>query len=1079
MSFLDQWRAQIPSTVSHMLSQFTQETIVSCEVTATATLWPIHTQIKNSDAQAIDAIGQIIPSQRGAILRLVASWPDAILDAVEVTREAISEQVVAEALLQIIHFFQADAIFMQQFQIPPNQTVFYGEVKAALINTGAMTIGQLHLHLPDNPEAQEQERIRQGCGLLQTLPTDFIPEPRKELPKGSRTHLQPERNRYFLGRNYYLLTLASHFKQGGITTIATGIGGVGKSTLASEFVYRYGRYFAGGVFWLNFADRNGIDGEIAACGGSEGMQLFSESDELSLEGRCARVKAAWSSSIPRLLIFDNWDQLSKTQSTQLLKRYLPQGSGCRVLITSRNSQWPPDLKLHTFVLGVLEPEESIALLRRYRSDISETDAKAIAETLGHLPLALTLAGRFLETYQGSDFGVPARYLSDLQQYLIDHPGFEGEEASGDVVQDRQALGVKASFRISFQHLEREKPVDALAIMALARASYFAPTVPIPEQLLRDSFAQRETTDISQAIKQADAIKRLLEVGFVEAAETGGVRMHRLIAEYAQQTIEDPEAQAQVEQVVIVHTHRLVNQGRPAQLLPLMPHVRHCYQARQGLDDLRRGELALALGRAEQEQINYRGAEPLFLQALTIRTEQLGITHPDTATTLTNLALLYRAQGRYTEAEPLFLQALTIHQEQLGITHPSTATSLNNLAELYRAQGRYTEAEPLYLQALEITQEQLGSTHPHTATSLNNLAALYQSQGRYTEAEPLYLQALEITQEQLGSTHPHTATSLTNLAALYEAQGRYGEAELLLQQALEIHKEQLGITHPDTAQSLNNLAYLYESQGRYTEAEPLYLQALEIRTEQLGITHPDTAQSLNNLAALYQSQGRYTEAEPLYLQAREITQEQLGITHPHTASSLNNLAALYRAQGRYTEAEPLYLQALEIRTEQLGSTHPHTASSLNNLALLYQSQGRYTEAEPLYLQALEIRTEQLGITHPDTASSLNNLALLYESQGRYTEAEPLYLQALEIRTEQLGITHLYTASSLNNLAGLYGSQRRYGEAESLFQQALEICEKILPSDHPTTQIIRNNLAKVQKKQLKPSFLRTLQNLFKKN
>jgi hypothetical protein len=33
-------------------------------------------------------------------------------------------------------------------------------------------------------------------------------------------------------------------------------------------------------------------------------------------------------------------------------------------------------------------------------------------------------------------------------------------------------------------------------------------------------------------------------------------------------------------------------------------------------------------------------------------------------------------------------------QQLGLEHPTTATSLNNLAELYRAQGRYGEAVAL-------------------------------------------------------------------------------------------------------------------------------------------------------------------------------------------------------------------------------------------------------------------------------------------------------------------------------------------------------------------------------------------------
>jgi tetratricopeptide (TPR) repeat protein len=57
-------------------------------------------------------------------------------------------------------------------------------------------------------------------------------------------------------------------------------------------------------------------------------------------------------------------------------------------------------------------------------------------------------------------------------------------------------------------------------------------------------------------------------------------------------------------------------------------------------------------------------------------------------------LLYYHQGRYEEAEPLLQRALDIVEKVRGPEHPNTATSLNNLAELYYAQGRYEEAERL-------------------------------------------------------------------------------------------------------------------------------------------------------------------------------------------------------------------------------------------------------------------------------------------------------------------------------------------------------------------------------------------------
>jgi len=56
-------------------------------------------------------------------------------------------------------------------------------------------------------------------------------------------------------------------------------------------------------------------------------------------------------------------------------------------------------------------------------------------------------------------------------------------------------------------------------------------------------------------------------------------------------------------------------------------------------------------------------------------------------------------GRYNDAIPLSERALAIHEAQLGADHPFTATSLNNLAGLYRSMGRYGEAEPQYQRAL--------------------------------------------------------------------------------------------------------------------------------------------------------------------------------------------------------------------------------------------------------------------------------------------------------------------------------------------------------------------------------------------
>jgi tetratricopeptide (TPR) repeat protein len=248
-------------------------------------------------------------------------------------------------------------------------------------------------------------------------------------------------------------------------------------------------------------------------------------------------------------------------------------------------------------------------------------------------------------------------------------------------------------------------------------------------------------------------------------------------------------------------------------------------------------------------------------------------------------------GKYEEGEQYAKTALEIRENQLGKDHPYVASSLNNLANLYKAQGRYNEAEPLYVKSLEIRAHQLDKNSQYVSASLNNLAKLYREQKRYSEAEPLYLESLASKRHQLGSDHPSVALSLNGLAGLYREQGLYSKAEPIYLESLAIRVQKLGKDHPDVATSLNSLARLYREQGRYNEAEPLIMRSLEIREHQLGKNHPKVALSLNNLAYLRQAQGNYVEAKILWQQALKIWQTTLGFEHPHTRNGLRALALL--------------------------------------------------------------------------------------------------------------------------------------------------------------------------------------------
>jgi hypothetical protein len=264
-----------------------------------------------------------------------------------------------------------------------------------------LAVYQALVELAPTPDAPA--RLAEAQALLTSMPMETLPE-RGALPSGSRMPLAL--NPLFVGRGDELLAVARALR-GGDTTVAlgqvvasTGLGGLGKTQLAVELVHRCGRFFAGGVFWLSFASADEIPLQVAACAAPE-------FDGLSLEQRVQRVKDAWQTAEPRLLVFDNCEEEA------LLDLWRPPSGGCRVLVTSRRSEWSPTLGVAALALDLLPRPDSIELLRRYRPDLApdHPGLDALAAELGDLPLALHLAGSYLHAY-GAEVSLDG-YLAEL------------------------------------------------------------------------------------------------------------------------------------------------------------------------------------------------------------------------------------------------------------------------------------------------------------------------------------------------------------------------------------------------------------------------------------------------------------------------------------------------------------------------------------------------------------------------------------------------------------------------------------------------------------------------------------------
>jgi tetratricopeptide (TPR) repeat protein len=128
--------------------------------------------------------------------------------------------------------------------------------------------------------------------------------------------------------------------------------------------------------------------------------------------------------------------------------------------------------------------------------------------------------------------------------------------------------------------------------------------------------------------------------------------------------------------------------------------------------------------------------PLLSRALAINRKLLGDEHPETATTLANLAGLYLDAGRSSEALAAASHALTALENALGPDHPRIASAASMLAFCWRAKGDRARAEKLYRRALAIDEKSYGPAHPDTLNDIRTLAEFLRKAGRIREASEL-------------------------------------------------------------------------------------------------------------------------------------------------------------------------------------------------------------------------------------------------------------------------------------------------------------------------------------------------------
>jgi tetratricopeptide (TPR) repeat protein len=561
-----------------------------------------------------------------------------------------------------------------------------------------------------------------------------------------------------------------------------------------------------------------------------------------------------------------------TPQTEARLDYIPRCDHGRVLVTSRSKDTAQELVYWKDVINVepMEEEQALALLcKKLDALYTEQDAPRLARELDFMPLALAQAAAYVCQSDGR---------CSIAQYLVKLEQCDKSDASvldlneRDLRRDREANNsIMLTWQISFNHIRevRQSAADLLALMS------FFDRQAIPEALLQEKGSgQAEGQDEGSTVDG--------KAGERSGEDTGGSALGERNAEGPVDKAEEHE-----KDIVVLRNYNLVSCTTDRTTLEMHRLVQ--LATKKWLKAARQFDRWSAQYISNLEEAfptsafdNWAVCQVLFPHAVAaLHTEVTGRkTILQQASFLLRSGQYASAAGLYTDAEEMEERSLEARRNMLGEGHPDTLTSMHNLAMTYSKRGQWDKAEKLQVEVIKKWKKVLGEGHPDTLTSMNNLAMTYLEGGRWDKAEKLQVEVMEKSKKVFGEGHPSTLTSMNNLAMTYSRRGRWDKAEKLQVEVMEKSKKVFGEGHPSTLTSMNNLATTYSRRGRWGKAEKLQLKVMEKSKEVLGEGHPDMLLSIVNLAFIFRALGRRQSALDLMSTCVDKSAVALGVDHPH-------------------------------------------------------------------------------------------------------------------------------------------------------------------------------------------------------
>ncbi len=794
----------------------------------------------------------------------------------------------------------------------------------------------------------------------------------------------PMRNTSFVGRQALLRAveeqLAAQDTAAVLPNALHGLGGVGKSQLALEYIYTHQRDYRI-ICWIP-AERESL---ILAALSSLASQLG-----VAPAGQDSLGAAAANTAVPAVLEalrtgtpYDNWLLVfDNAEDIEAVRGYFPHNGPGKVIVTSRNRGW--ERVATSLPVNVFERDESIELLQKRAKDLPREDAHRLAEALGDLPLAVEQSGAWL--------GVTGMEVDEYLDLLA--------QRSPEILEIEQSpdypVSVAAAWDISLERIRENNPG---ARQLLDICASMAPE-PIPRSILRSSRGVNITPEIDpmlrEPIKLNRAIRDLSQFSLIKVdPRAGTLQMHRLLQTVLLAKLSEEERERMRDAA-----HQLLSAANRGPFgssqewrdyQALLPHVL-ASQAVTSTDPYVRDlvydtmwflyywgdhEGAASFGRqAWSAWLAASGEEDIYVIRMT-----------------KGLAFLLRQVGQISESIPLTEKALEVSR-RVQVEPEELIDSLCEMSDARRYQGRFQEGRDLGKEATELARSLFGPEDQAALRGAHSWGVDLRLCGEFKEALPLDEETARQRDMLLGDSSFFTLNTLHCVAIDMREAGRYPKAREWQEDVYRRAFTALGEKHPLTLRIARDLAVCRRRDGDLAEGAKLAEETLRHFKSRYGDEHLDSLTTATNvcvdrrLAGDLEGSLRIAESTVARLMRR------LGGDHAHTLVTRANLAATQRALGSLDIAQELEDDVVRRLSDTVGARHIITLTVGLGQANTAYARLDFERAHAADSANLPLLTEVAGEDHPLTLSCTSNLALDLRGIGRGDEADVLQRKAVE-------------------------------------------------------------------------------------